>query len=283
MARLRCTARKSVIPFLPSRLVKRPLRRTVPGQSSHLERLPSPARGAGAPTPGAGAGAAWLFPLTSTEGGVWEAAFPCTSARDAPCTTTWHPGCWRRPWQRRRRWRRRWQFEPRHGALGGAGAGGMDRQTHHSWRRSRVSLPRCSRHPAASGLRPTHLVHRVPLCSLPASSRVIPGPVGDYVYLKVSPIRGTKKVWSQRQASTSIYRNILDSSKTWRSGLSTQLTRESVRCARCVPSVSVEEMLESSRRVVVNRGSWSSRRSDLYWEANSNSGDSRSSHSEKYH
>jgi hypothetical protein len=39
MARIRCTARKSVIPFLPSRLVERPLRRTVPGQSSHLERL----------------------------------------------------------------------------------------------------------------------------------------------------------------------------------------------------------------------------------------------------
>jgi hypothetical protein len=38
MARLRCTARKSVIPFLPSRLAERPLRRTVPGQSSHLER-----------------------------------------------------------------------------------------------------------------------------------------------------------------------------------------------------------------------------------------------------
>jgi hypothetical protein len=39
MARLRCTARKSVIPFLPSRLAKRPLRRTVSGQSSQLERL----------------------------------------------------------------------------------------------------------------------------------------------------------------------------------------------------------------------------------------------------
>jgi hypothetical protein len=39
MARLRCTARKSVIPFLPSRLAERPLHRTVPGQSSHLERL----------------------------------------------------------------------------------------------------------------------------------------------------------------------------------------------------------------------------------------------------
>jgi hypothetical protein len=39
MARIRCTARKSVIPFLPSRLAERPLRRTVTGQSSYLERL----------------------------------------------------------------------------------------------------------------------------------------------------------------------------------------------------------------------------------------------------
>jgi hypothetical protein len=38
MARIRCTARKSVIPFLPSCLAERPLRRTVPGQSSHLKR-----------------------------------------------------------------------------------------------------------------------------------------------------------------------------------------------------------------------------------------------------
>jgi hypothetical protein len=39
MARIRFTARKSLIPFLPSRLAERPLHRTVPGQSSHLERL----------------------------------------------------------------------------------------------------------------------------------------------------------------------------------------------------------------------------------------------------
>jgi hypothetical protein len=39
MARIRCIARKSVIPFLPSRLAERPLRHTVTGQSSHLERL----------------------------------------------------------------------------------------------------------------------------------------------------------------------------------------------------------------------------------------------------
>jgi hypothetical protein len=41
MARIICTAHKSVIPFLSSRLAEaeRPLRRTVTGQSSHLERL----------------------------------------------------------------------------------------------------------------------------------------------------------------------------------------------------------------------------------------------------
>jgi hypothetical protein len=39
MARLRHTARKSIIPFLPSRLAECPLRRPVTGQSSHLERL----------------------------------------------------------------------------------------------------------------------------------------------------------------------------------------------------------------------------------------------------
>jgi hypothetical protein len=39
MARLRCIARMSMIAFLLSRLAERPLRRTVPGQSSHLKRL----------------------------------------------------------------------------------------------------------------------------------------------------------------------------------------------------------------------------------------------------
>jgi hypothetical protein len=39
MARIRHTARKSVIPLLSSRLAERPLRRPVTGQSSHLEML----------------------------------------------------------------------------------------------------------------------------------------------------------------------------------------------------------------------------------------------------
>jgi hypothetical protein len=39
MALLRHTARKSDIPFLPSRLAERPLRRPVTGQSSYLETM----------------------------------------------------------------------------------------------------------------------------------------------------------------------------------------------------------------------------------------------------
>jgi hypothetical protein len=39
MTRLRHTAWKSLIPFLPSRLVERPLRCPMTGQSNHLERL----------------------------------------------------------------------------------------------------------------------------------------------------------------------------------------------------------------------------------------------------
>jgi hypothetical protein len=39
MARLRHTAQKSVIPFLPSRLAECLLRRPVAGQSSHMEML----------------------------------------------------------------------------------------------------------------------------------------------------------------------------------------------------------------------------------------------------
>jgi hypothetical protein len=39
MAHIRCTACKSVIPFFPSHLAERPLRRMVLGLSSHLERL----------------------------------------------------------------------------------------------------------------------------------------------------------------------------------------------------------------------------------------------------
>jgi hypothetical protein len=119
MARIRCTARKFVIPFLPSHLAERPLRRTVSGQSSHLERLhrrlheeqerrrqeqeQEQEQQDSSPSP------------------QWEVESerppsPAPQPEMPPCTTTGHPSCWRRPWQRRRQQRHQWQFEPRHGA-----------------------------------------------------------------------------------------------------------------------------------------------------------------------
>jgi hypothetical protein len=50
----------------------------------------------------------------------------------------------------------------------------MGCSTHHSRRRSRVSLPRRARHPAAPGARLAHLVHRVSLCCLSAQSWGLP-------------------------------------------------------------------------------------------------------------
>jgi hypothetical protein len=55
--------------------------------------------------------------------------------------------------------------------------------------------------------------------------------VGRLCLLESVTHQRNQEVWSQRQASTSIYRAVSDSSKTWRIGISTQLTRKSVRCA----------------------------------------------------
>jgi hypothetical protein len=84
MAHIRCTAHKSVIPFLPSRLMERPLRRMVPGQSSHLERLHRHLHKEQDTDARSRSKSNRTLPLASAGGGVWEAAFPCTSARDAP-------------------------------------------------------------------------------------------------------------------------------------------------------------------------------------------------------
>jgi hypothetical protein len=58
----------------------------------------------------------------------------------------------------------------------------MGCSTHHSRRRSRVSLPLRARHPATPGTRPAYLVHRVLLCGLPAQSRGLPEPLGGDLF-----------------------------------------------------------------------------------------------------
>jgi hypothetical protein len=186
MARISCTARKSVIPFLPSRLAERPLRRTVPGQSSHLERLdrrlheeqerrrqeqeqdqeqqdssPSPQREVESERPPS--------PASQPE-------MPPAPPQGIPVAG---------------------------GDLDGDGDGDDDDvggSSSHDTKLSEEPEPEgwiarpitrdaargCHFHDALDTLlrrafRPTHMVYRVPLCSLPASSRAIPGPVGGYL------------------------------------------------------------------------------------------------------
>jgi hypothetical protein len=55
--------------------------------------------------------------------------------------------------------------------------------------------------------------------------------VGDFVYLKVSPIKRSQKNQSQRQANTPLCWSVSDSRKAWRSGLSARSARRFVRIA----------------------------------------------------
>jgi hypothetical protein len=125
-----------------------------------------------------GAGAAGLFFLAPAGDRVCEELLPRASAGGAPCTTTERPNPWSSYWRRPRRRRWQQQLEPRHRPFRRPGVGRMGCSTHHSRRRSRVSLPRCARHPATLGTRPAYLVYRVSLCGLLAPSRGLLGPLG---------------------------------------------------------------------------------------------------------
>jgi hypothetical protein len=76
----------------------------------------------------------------------------------------------------------------------------------------------------------------------------------ETVYLKVSPIRGTKRFGVKGKLAPRYIGPYQIQARRGEVAYQ-QLTRESVRCARCVPCVSVEEMLESARRAVASRGS----------------------------
>jgi hypothetical protein len=93
----------------------------------------------------------------------------------------------------------------------------------------------------------------------------------------------SQKVRNEWQVSTSIYRIVPDSGKTWISGLRTQLTEESVSSVRCVPYVLVEKMSESARITVVRGEPRSLGGSDVHREANIDSRDSKQGHPKEYH
>ena len=89
MARLRHTARKSVIPFLPSSRGASASPSSDRSVQPFGEAAPPPARGAGAST--TGAGAVGLFFLTLAGDRVCEELLPRASVGGAPCTTTERP------------------------------------------------------------------------------------------------------------------------------------------------------------------------------------------------
>jgi hypothetical protein len=52
--------------------------------------------------------------------------------------------------------------------------------------------------------------------------------VGDFVYLKVSPIKGVRRFRVKGKLAPPLYRPVSDSRKAWRSGLSAQPARKFV-------------------------------------------------------
>jgi hypothetical protein len=78
---------------------------------------------------------------------------------------------------------------------------------------------------------------RQPLCFL----------VGDYVYLKVSPMKGVSRFGVKGKACTQIHWSISYSSKIWASGVSTSASRNIVCCTKCVPCIAIEEVSSGSR------------------------------------
>jgi hypothetical protein len=176
MARLRHTAQKSVIPFLPSRLTERPLRRPVTGQSSHLERLhhrlheEQERRRQELEQQGSSFSLQQEIESMRSRSHVLPLEAPPTPPLSAPAAGVAVGG------------------DPDDG-VGDCSSSHItdlsEEQELEGWvarpitrDRSRVSLSRRARHPDAPGTRPTHLVYRVSLCCLPAQSRGFTRTVG---------------------------------------------------------------------------------------------------------
>ena len=122
MAHLRHTARKSVISFLPSRLVERPLHRPVTGQSSHLERLHHRLHEEQERRRQEQEQQCSSFLLQQEIESMRSCSrvLPLEVPPAPPLSSPWS-SCWRRP--RRLRWRQ--QLEPRHRPFRRPGAGRM--------------------------------------------------------------------------------------------------------------------------------------------------------------
>jgi hypothetical protein len=87
--------------------------------------------------------------------------------------------------------------------------------------------------------------------------------IRDFIYLKVSPMRGTRRFRVKGKISTKICQTIQDYWPQGRSGLSTRATITVVGSARCVSRITVEKVLTSARGATTHTISWPWRRFNL--------------------
>jgi hypothetical protein len=99
------------------------------------------------------------------------------------------------------------------------------------------------------------------------------------VYLKVSPMRGTRRLRVKGKLAPKIYRTIQDYWPQGSSGLSTWVISTVVRSAWCVSRITAEEVLTSARGATTHGISWPWRRFDRQWKANQDLGPRRMSDS----
>ena len=70
--------------------------------------------------------------------------------------------------------------------------------------------------------------------------------VGDYVYLKVSPMRGIRRFNVKGKLATRVFWSIQGAREERRSCLSSGVTSQLLRSSRCLPYISAEEMSVST-------------------------------------
>jgi hypothetical protein len=111
-------------------------------------------------------------------------------------------------------------------------------------------------------------------------SRDLPFKIGDFVYLKVSPMRGTHRFRVKEKLAPRYVRPFKIIDRKGRSDLSTRATTTVVGSTRCVSRITAKEVLTSARGATTHGISWPWRRLDPQRKANQDLGQRRTSDSQ---
>jgi hypothetical protein len=74
---------------------------------------------------------------------------------------------------------------------------------------------------------------------------------GDHMYLKVSPMKGMKRFWSDRKAITSLYWTIPNSGEVWEGGMQVRVTTVTGRSSQHLRRISAREVFEGTHRCCI--------------------------------